>query len=122
MRHSIETRMPFLDYRLVELAVSLPAEYKIQDGWRKYLVRKAFANELPQEIVWQKTKIGFEAPDKTWLGAHANEIKKEISGSRILAEISDKDRLVKNFAQLSYKEQWAYFNLAVWERVYGVAW
>jgi asparagine synthase (glutamine-hydrolysing) len=120
MRHAIETRMPFLDYRLVELAVSLPADYKIHDGWRKYVLRKAFGDQLPEEIAWQKTKIGFEAPDQTWLTAHAEAIKREVAGSAILEKITDKAKLLREFAGLSVKEQWAYFNAAAWERVYNV--
>jgi asparagine synthase (glutamine-hydrolysing) len=121
MRHAIETRMPFLDYRLVEFAVTLPADYKIHDGWRKYVLRKAFEDRLPTEITWQKAKIGFEAPDKTWLGAHASAMKREIEGSSILEKITDKPRLLRDFASLSVKEQWAYFNAAAWERVYNVS-
>jgi asparagine synthase (glutamine-hydrolysing) len=121
MRHAIETRMPFLDYRLVELAVSLPADYKIHDGWRKYVLRKAFGDQLPPEITWQRTKIGFEAPDNTWLAAHGDAIKREIESSAILEKITDKARLLRDFASLSVKEQWAYFNAAAWERVYNVS-
>jgi asparagine synthase (glutamine-hydrolysing) len=121
MRHAIETRMPFLDYRLVEFALSLPADYKIHDGWRKYVLRKAFDDRLPPEITWQRTKIGFEAPDKTWLSAHAEGIKREIEASAILEKITDKARLLRDFASLSDKEQWAYFNAAAWERVYNVS-
>jgi asparagine synthase (glutamine-hydrolysing) len=120
MRHSIETRMPFMDYRLVELATSLPAAHKIHDGWRKYILRKAFGDQLPDQITWQKTKIGFEAPDKTWLQAHDGEMKREIEGSRILDRLIDKKRLLRDFAQISAKARWAHFNIAVWERVYNV--
>ena len=41
MRWSIESRVPFLDYRLVELAMSLPSGYKIRKGTTKYILRKA---------------------------------------------------------------------------------
>jgi asparagine synthase (glutamine-hydrolysing) len=122
MRHAIETRMPFLDYRLVELALSLPATYKINEGWRKHVLREAFRDSLPEQIISQRLKIGFEAPEKTWLDAENEGIKKEILQSRILDEIVDKKGLCENFTTLSTKEQWAYFNLAVWERVYRVSW
>lgn len=121
MRHAIETRMPFLDYRLVEFATSLPAEHKIHDGWRKFVLRKAFEDRLPDEITWQKTKIGFEAPDRTWLKAHDAAIRREIQSSRILDRIADKARLLRDFARLSAKQQWSYFNVAAWERVHNVS-
>ena len=42
MAHSVESRMPFLDYRLVEFLASVPSTYKIHKGWSKYLARMAF--------------------------------------------------------------------------------
>ena len=122
MRHSIETRLPFLDYRLVEAAVSMPTDYKIRDGWTKYVLRKAVQNVLPEDIVWRKNKLGFEAPERTWLTAFEEPMKAAIRDSAILEQIAHKDRIVKQFTRLSLKERWAYFNLAVWERVYNVAW
>lgn len=122
MRHSIETRLPFLDYRLVETAISLSVNYKIQDGWTKFVLRKAVADILPNDVVWRKNKLGFEAPVRIWLSMHEDSMKNEIARSRILNEIADQGAIIKNFHSLSLKERWAYFNLAVWERVYGVSW
>jgi asparagine synthase (glutamine-hydrolysing) len=122
MRHSIETRLPFLDYRLVEAAVSLPADYKIRDGWTKYILRRAAEKILPHDVVWRRNKLGFEAPEKIWLEAHASAMKAEIAKSPILREIADVERIQREFSRLSLKERWAYFGLAAWERVYGVSW
>jgi asparagine synthase (glutamine-hydrolysing) len=122
MRHSIETRLPFLDYRLVEFCISIRPELKIRDGWTKYVLRKAMEDKLPESITWRKDKFGFEAPERTWFNAYLSEMKKEISGSRILAEITNHKRLIDSFSSLSFTERWKYFNLAAWERVYGVQW
>lgn len=54
MESSLEVRVPFCDYRLVEYAYNLPWEYKALDGREKGILRKAFENELPEEIVWRK--------------------------------------------------------------------
>ena len=54
MAHGLEVRVPFCDYRLVEYAYNLPWEYKALDGREKGILRKAFENELPEEIVWRK--------------------------------------------------------------------
>ena len=54
MRHSIETRLPFLDYRLMEAAASLPLDHKLRDGWTKYVVRKAAEPHLPPEVTWRE--------------------------------------------------------------------
>jgi asparagine synthase (glutamine-hydrolysing) len=58
----IEGRSPFLDYRVVELALTLPVTYLIRHGWHKWIVRKAFQELLPQEVVWRKQKAGFPTP------------------------------------------------------------
>lgn len=54
MESSLEVRVPFCDYRLVEYAYNMPWKYKAFDSREKGILRKAFENELPQEIVWRK--------------------------------------------------------------------
>ena len=122
MRHSIETRLPFLDFRVVEAAIAMPADYKIHAGWTKHVLRKSIEDVLPSSVVWRKNKLGFEAPENTWLSAYEEEMKGEIGRSQILAEIADVPRILEEFRRLSLKERWAYFNLAAWERIYNVSW
>jgi len=73
MAHSIESRVPFMDYRLVEFAFSLPPDYKIQKHQGKYIHREALKNIVPEEIMARKDKVGFLAPGENyWL---RNELK-----------------------------------------------
>jgi asparagine synthase (glutamine-hydrolysing) len=68
MAHSIESRVPFLDYRLVEFVFSLPSEYKIRGHFGKYIHREALKKIVPVEIMERKDKIGFLAPGENyWL-------------------------------------------------------
>ena len=67
MRWSIESRVPFLDYRLVELAMSLPSGYKIRKGTTKYILRKAMKGLVSDRILERKDKIGFATPDESWM-------------------------------------------------------
>lgn len=66
MAFSIESRMPFMDYRVVEFLASVPSTYKLHKGWTKYLARKAFAGKLPDSIVWRKDKMGWPIPESYW--------------------------------------------------------
>ena len=66
MAHSVESRMPFVDYRLVEFLADVPACYKIHKGWSKYLARKAFSDKLPDEICWRQDKMGWPIPEDAW--------------------------------------------------------
>ncbi len=73
MAHSIESRVPFMDYRLVEFVFSLPPEYKIQKHQGKFIHRESLKNIVPKEIMERKDKVGFLAPgEKFWL---RNEMK-----------------------------------------------
>lgn len=68
MAHSIESRVPFLDYRLVEFVFSLPSEYKIKGQFGKYIHREALKKVVPVEIMDRKDKTGFLAPGENfWL-------------------------------------------------------
>jgi asparagine synthetase B (glutamine-hydrolysing) len=69
MAYAIEARLPFLDYRMVEFAMQLPDEYKIQQGWQKYILRMAMP-ELPDVIRWRKDKKGFSTPHGLWMARH----------------------------------------------------
>lgn len=67
MANSIETRAPFLDYRLVENGISLPLDFKIKGGFGKYIIREMMQNRLPEEIRISKIKRGFDVTDD-WIG------------------------------------------------------
>lgn len=67
MAHSREVRLPFLNTKLVEFLFTLPAEFLIQKGWTKYILRESLQDILPTEIAWRKDKIGYEPPQKKWL-------------------------------------------------------
>jgi len=67
MAFSIESRVPFLDHRLVELAFALPDTLRVRDGWSKYALRRALATLLPASVVWRRDKKGFPTPISAWL-------------------------------------------------------
>ena len=67
MANSVESRTPFLDYRLVELAISLPDEFKISYGQTKYIMRRALINTVPNKIMSRHDKMGFVTPEDTWI-------------------------------------------------------
>ena len=66
MAHSIESRVPFLDYRLVELGVNLNSRYLSHKGVTRPLYRKALRPYLPSEVVNRKDKLGFPTPFSNW--------------------------------------------------------
>lgn len=65
MANSLEVRSPFLDYRVVDFAFTLPEQYKIDGSMKKRIVQDAFRNMLPEEI-YNRPKHGFEIPLLDW--------------------------------------------------------
>ena len=63
MAFGVETRLPFMDYRIVDFGFSLPENFKIYNGWNKYFLRNAFT-KINSEIKWRKDKKGFTSPFK----------------------------------------------------------
>jgi asparagine synthase (glutamine-hydrolysing) len=66
MANSLEARSPFLDHRLMEWAAGLPPRLKVRGGTTKYLLKKAVAGWLPEELV-TRPKMGFGVPLAAWL-------------------------------------------------------
>ncbi len=65
MAHGLEARQPFLDYRLVEFAASLPSRLKLRSGRGKRLLYDAFSDWIPASI-WKRPKMGFGIPVAAW--------------------------------------------------------
>lgn len=115
MCFAIETRLPFLDYRVVEFALSIPVAHKIHRGWTKYAIRKAANSVMPKSITWRTNKIGFEPPVSSWLceseyfmkAIHQSNLLKELSAN-IPTTIRDKNLL------------WKMYNIAKWEEIFSI--
>jgi len=116
MRNSIETRLPFIDYNVLEAGLSISNNLKINSGWTKYILRKVINDILPYNIVWRKNKLGFEAPTKTWINSIDEEMKVSINNSKILQKITNE----MNYKKLDENQKWKLFNIAKWEELYNV--
>lgn len=67
MAWGVESRVPFLDHRLVEFAFSLPPHFKIRNGWTKAIVRDSMRGILPDAIRLRRDKLGYPTPWPTFL-------------------------------------------------------
>jgi asparagine synthase (glutamine-hydrolysing) len=120
MRHSIETRLPFIDYELLQLSLSVDTKNKIKDGWTKYLLRKSVEQLLPDELVWRKDKLGFNAPEGNWVDSRSDEMLQEIKKSELIKKTCDLDALANSYMSLDIRLKWRLYSVALWERVYGI--
>jgi asparagine synthase (glutamine-hydrolysing) len=147
MATAVEARVPFVDFKLVEFVNSMPFKYKIK--WRskqheyiasmlnsdeisekfdipKYILKEAFKDKLPQQIIERK-KVGFPVPVHKWFGGGFNEFAKEI-----LLDSKTRDKGIFNIKQLEMwlkdenkmKEHkfalkiWMLINFELWTREY----
>jgi asparagine synthase (glutamine-hydrolysing) len=100
MAWSREIRLPFLDYRIMEMLIPLPVESKLSYGWTKYIFRKAIGQFLPPEIVWRKDKQGFVNPQSEWLKKDLRkEVEKYFDGESLIFknEMVDRGNLTKKY-------------------------
>lgn len=82
MAHAVEVRLPFLSHQLAEFLFTLPPKFKINNGWAKWILRKASESLLPSSIVWRKDKTGFEPPQKQWM--QNKSVQEQITGAKKL--------------------------------------
>ncbi len=129
MAHGVESRLPFLDYRLVELAVGLGASHKIVGGETKWLLRRAMAGVLPPEIERRQDKIGFATPERGWLAGPARGMVEDLLDEavrRFPAVFAE--RPLRHFAAdvLAGRRAfdftlWRALSFAAWGRAFGVS-
>jgi len=67
MANSVESRLPFLDYRLVELAIALPTASKLRNGYGKWVLRQITADRVPRSVRLTRRKVGFSVRQNGWV-------------------------------------------------------
>lgn len=99
MAHSIETRMPFLDYRLVSLAFRLPPNWKMRGPWNKYILRQAMRERIPESVRSRLDKMGFSIPQRKWFAGPFYEPIQDLLSSQVVRErgIYNIDTIRKDF-------------------------
>ncbi len=125
MTFSIEARLPFLDFRLVEFVFSLPSSYRISEGWTKRIMRDSLNDLLPKEVCWRRSKLGFPVPELKWLRTGAGRIRQVLqsAAARELDRYLNPDALAR-MRELPDEELaavpglWRIVNLVVWFEMY----
>jgi asparagine synthase (glutamine-hydrolysing) len=86
MAHSVEARLPFLDYRLVSLAFSLGPEWKLRGPWNKYIVREATKGLMAESVRTRRDKMGFPTPSSKWFANAWYQPVRDLLASQSLRE------------------------------------
>ncbi len=117
MAHGTEVRLPFLNFELVNFIFSLPSSFKIKDGFTKYILRKTMSGKIPNKVVWNTDKIGFETPQKSWLeNKQIQEMifssKEKLVKENILSATVLKNKVEPKHAHEAENIDWRFLNLA----------
>ncbi len=115
MAHSVEARVPYLDHRLVEHVLGLPAAFR-RDGARpKALLLDAVGDDLPREV-WDRPKMGFTFPFEPWLRQRAAELQRACLEQKALQPAAV-EAVWREFSagRLHWSRPWALFVLSQFE-------
>ena len=125
MHFSIESRVPFLDYRLVEATLSTPSNQKIYKGETKHILREALKDILPFKITNRKDKKGFSNPREKWFRSQEfqNFIFELINSEKFKnrgyfdSQVANAQYKIHVNGGVDYsKEIWKWINLEIWFR------
>ncbi|PIN69264.1 asparagine synthase (glutamine-hydrolyzing) [Candidatus Woesearchaeota archaeon CG11_big_fil_rev_8_21_14_0_20_43_8] len=120
MAHSIESRVPLLDIRLIEFSATMPRHYKID----KLILKKAAAGMVPKEII-QRKKHPFYIPIDSWFGKGIRDIAKQAIGSSKIVDTLFRKSYTKKLlnrrgsSNLVHSRQlWSLLTLSIWHKLY----
>lgn len=118
MWFSVESRVPYLDHRLVEFALRLPSNFLVRRGWTKMVLREAVCSDVPEEVVWRRDKIGFASPEGEWVRSLISTGRfHDLIASRGADAIVNRERavnLIEHPGRMDPNYLWRLFNLLQW--------
>ena len=128
MAHSVESRVPFLDHRVVEFALGLEDEFKLGGGVTKRVLREAMRGVLPDRVRERVDKIAFETPESEWMrGNHSawfrSQLERAVAASNRLVPASTLihfDAMVAGTRPVT-RLPWRAISLGHWMQAFEVA-
>jgi asparagine synthase (glutamine-hydrolysing) len=122
MAHGLESRVPLLDHRLVELAATMPADVKFRNGEMKHIFRTVARRHVPDVIADRTDKMGFPVPLTQWLQGPANEWLRDLFSSRVALEreLIDNSKVVASLdgEEPFGRKTWGLMCLELWQRTF----
>ena len=113
---SLEGRVPFLDHKFVELAMSIPAEVKVRNGTLKYILKKAVRGVIPDELI-DRPKQGFGVPVYEWLFDRlGGTARRAIDGFCARTDIFDRREALRLVDEREGLPTWIVLNFALWHK------
>ena len=118
MAHGLESRVPFLDHKIVELAATIPADIKFKNGELKRLLVRTFDPILPPSIAQRKDKMGFPVPLNEWMRGELKDFVCGIfeTGRDIGRPFFNSDIILENLSKEGKfsRKIWGLLSLEIW--------
>lgn len=122
MAHGLESRVPFLDHTVVEFAATVPADVKFQGGQMKHLLKTAYSEVLPAELLARRDKMGFPVPLSEWFRGELKSLLFDVFSSQAAKErpYMRSDRILAglNSEAPFSRKTWGLLSLELWHRLF----
>ncbi len=122
MAHGLEARVPLLDHSIVEFAASIPADIKFEGGQMKHFLKTTFGDDLPQELMQRRDKMGFPVPLKEWFSGELKDMVSDIflTQNNRHREFFNSEAILANFdkAERFSRKVWGLLSLELWHQMF----
>ena len=122
MAHGLESRLPYLDHPVIELAATIPAAVKFEGGRMKRVLLAALGDVVPASIAARQDKMGFPTPFNTWAQGEARDFVRDVLTSEraLQRDLVDNRLLVDRMgAESAYgRNLWGLFSLELWQQTF----
>lgn len=120
MAHGVESRVPFLDRKLVEFVSAVPAREKFKNGELKSLLRNTFGKYLPMEVTKRQDKMGFPVPLNEWMAVKLRDYLQDIfaTGKNKQRAYINYDIVIQHLDSTGIysRKLWAFLSLELWQQ------
>src|SRR5437763_6170339 len=120
MAHGLESRVPFLDHPLVEVAATIPADVKFKNGSMKNVLRNSVGKLIPPTVLNRKDKMGFPVPLSEWFKNEARDFVVDTLSSKAASQrdlIDNKIVLSKLESEPQFSRKlWGMLSLELWQQ------
>lgn len=122
MAHGLESRVPFLDHPLVELAATIPSNIKFKDGTMKQVLKNAMSSVLPPTILERQNKMGFPVPLSEWIKGEAKEFIYDIlsSSNALNRQLINNQKVLRQLENEPKfgRKIWGLLSLELWQQTF----
>ena len=120
MAHGLESRVPLLDHAIVEFAATIPADIKFKGGQMKRMLKSAYQNFIPEQVLMRRDKMGFPVPMQEWFSGDLNGWVRDVftvaKGKN--RPFINTDHVLENICSenLFSRKIWGFLSLELWHQ------